>query len=135
MQSNTLTFNVDVANNGTTVPVELVRNEEHLNRSVYINKAGGHSVGNRDQLGFYRTAPKINGESRGSLKVTIKLTRDYAVPNASGTGDIVRPAIAEANFTLPVGMTADQLKEIRQRLIAILDDDDVSGDLMVHGEI
>jgi len=135
MQDNTITLNVDVANDGNAVASVFDRHEEYLNRSVYINKLGGHSNVSRDQLGFYRTPAKLSGESRGSAKCAIKFTRDVSVPNASGTGNITLPLIAEVSFNLPVGITPDQETEVRQRLVAILDDDAVSGGLMQYAEI
>jgi len=100
------------------------RHEETTTRSTYVDDAS-HSVDSRDIMQLYRTAAKRNGESRGTSKSAVKLTSDVSVPNASGSGDIVLPLIAEVSFSVPVGVTAAQTLELRQQLVALLDDDAV----------
>jgi len=120
MQANEITLSVDVLNNGTTVDSVFRRHSEDANRSLYIVD-GSHVPGMRDQLQFYRTAEKPAGESRGVTKSALKFTLDVAVPNASGSGNIVSALIGEASFRIPVGVTAAQSLELRQRMIAALD--------------
>lgn len=128
MQANTITLAVDVLNNATTEDSVFRRHEETTGRSTYVVDAS-HSLETRDMLQFYRTPPKRNGESRGSSKCAAKFTLDSEVPNASGSGNILLPQIAEVSFSLPVGTTAAQTLELRQRIIALLDDDAVMAPL------
>jgi len=128
MQDNTITLGVDVANDSNVVNAVFTRHSEELNRSIY-NEAG-HTLASRDTLTFNRTAPKPNGDSRGMARSAIKFTQDVSVANASGDGTIVLPLIGEVSFSVPVGTTPAQTMELRQRIIAILDDDAISAPLM-----
>lgn len=128
MQADTITLAVDVANDGTTVDYEFSRYEEHLNRSVYIGEQ--HNLSARDTLNLYRTQPKANGAYKGTAKSSAKFTLDKVVDGVDGVSQLTSPIIAEVSFSVPVGVTdADQVV-IRQRLIALLDDDVIMGKLM-----
>lgn len=127
MQDNVITLSVDVANNSTLVNQAYTRHEENTNRSTYVGPA--HALDSRNVMQFYRTAPRQNGEFRGTAKSSVKFTEDFAVNNASGTGTITSPLIAEVSFSVPVGVATADILEMRQRLIALLDDDSIMGDL------
>lgn len=128
MQANTITLAVDIANNGTTVDLPLSRHEEALNRSTYVSDE--NTPDSRDTLQLYRTAHKRNGEFRGASKTSAKFTTDISVANASGSGNITVPLIGEVSFSVPVGATSAQTMELRQRIIALLDDDTIAGGLV-----
>jgi len=126
MQDNSITLAVDVDNDGgTTAAVTLVFNryEEYQNRSVYI--ATDHTLASRNQLGLYRTFPKVSGNFNGVAKSAIKLTQDYSVPGADATTTRVAPGLVDIGFSFPVGLTPAQTLELRMRAVALLLDDTV----------
>lgn len=130
MQPNEITLTVDVANDGATTADETQvysRFEEHLNRSVYI--ASDHSVIAPHTLSLYRTQPKANGNFLGMAKSAIKFSECLAVTGADGVTTVKAPLICEISLAVPVGATTAQVVEIRQRAIALLDNDSVMDDL------
>lgn len=126
MQSDTITLGVDVANNATIVNQAYDRYDEYQNRSVYIGP--NHSVAAPNTMSFYRTQPKPTGNFPGMAKTAAKFSEAQAVTGNDGS-DLVAPAIVEVSFAFPVGTTAAKQKELRQRAIALLDDDVVMDDL------
>lgn len=133
MQANSITLAVDLLNTGTTTDQVYTRFEERTDRSTYIGAA--HALNDRDMIQFYRTAPKRNGEFKGVARTAVKLTEDTSVDNVSGDGSIVAPLIADLSFSIPVGATPAETLVLRQRLIALLDDDSVMADLVNIQEI
>lgn len=132
MQANTITLAVDLLNTGSTTNEVFTRHEEQINRSTYIGPE--HTVASPNTMQFYRTLPKRSGDYLGSAKVSIKFTASRVVDSATGL-DIKAPDIAEVSFSIPVGVTAAQMKATRQRLIAALDSDTVMDALMGTQEI
>jgi hypothetical protein len=126
MQPDTITLAVDEANNASTTDHVYTRFEEHLNRSVYI--CADHDPAARNLLGFYRTAPKINGNFKGVLKTSMKFTRDYTVVGVDGS-DLSSPIIIEVNYSIPVGVAAADVVENRQTVLALLDTDTIMNNL------
>jgi hypothetical protein len=122
MLPNTITLAVDLLNNGTTSDEVFQRLEELVNRSTY--RGPNHSSASKNTMQFYRTLPKRSGNSLGTAKVAMKLTTDKVVLGSDGN-DITAPLIAEIGFSLPVGVTAADMKALRQRIIASLDQDAV----------
>lgn len=127
MLANTITgparifINEDTSLDTAAEQLTLTRVEETVNRSTYeetTSHTGGavHSVTNRNQVQFYRTYPKRSGSSRGASKLAVKFTRDIAVANADGSGNIVLPLIGEVSFSIPVGATHDQVSNLRRRI-------------------
>lgn len=121
MLDNTKTFMVDVANNATLVDQDYSRYDEAANRTTYIGE--DHTLSKRNILVVTRNFPSPSGNFKGVAKSGIKLTQDVEVLAVDST-TIVAPEIAAISFSLPIGTTSAQAKELRQRLIAILDDDD-----------
>lgn len=122
MLDNTITLAVDVLNNGTTVNKVFSRHDDTLpNRSKYISDS--HTLASRDILDFYRTPPKKSGNFNGVAKTGFKFTTDYVVAGADASTDVIAPQIAEVSFSLPIGFTTAQLVVLRQRIIALLDND------------
>lgn len=119
MLDGTITLPVDPANNGTIVNRAYKRYDEYQNRSVY--KGPAHTLIRRDTLGFYRTPVKVNGTDNGVAKSAIKLTYDIEVPGKVSGTTVLKPMIADTGFSIPVGASAAQTLEFRQRLIACLD--------------
>lgn len=132
MLENTVTLPVDAANNGTPVDQVFTRHDEYQNRSVY--NGPNHTLVARDQLSFYRTAVKKSGNFLGTAKTSAKFSRDFSVPSADG-GTIVVPGILEISFSFPVGLSATQMKELRQRGVALLDTEAVISRLTELQEI
>lgn len=119
MLDNTITIPVDVLNNGTPINRVYTRFQEFLDRSVY--KGPQHTLVNRDTLGFYRTPVKSNGSNNGVAKSAAKLTQDISVPGKVASTNVVLPMIGNFDFSIPVGATAAQTLEFRQRMIAVID--------------
>jgi hypothetical protein len=72
---------------------------------------------------FYRTPAKTSGNYRGNQKSAIKLSKDRIVDAIDGVSQLTAPEIYEVSFSIPVGVDAADRKIMRQRLIALLDDD------------
>lgn len=130
MQPNVISIDVDYLNNGTTTNEEFNRYEEYLNRSVYIGS--GHTPDSRNTLAMYRTFPTKSGNFKGVSKSSVKLTLDHSVAGADGVSTLTSPVIIEMNFSVPVGVTAAQLKKCRQRALALLDLDAVCEPLNIQ---
>jgi hypothetical protein len=118
MQANTITLPVDVLNNGTPSNKVFTRFEEVLNRSTYIGP--GHTQVARYLMQLYRAFAKRTGNFLGVSKSEVKITKDFTVLGVDGTNQVA-PAIADASFSIPVGLTAAQMLELRQDLVAALD--------------
>lgn len=126
MQSDpiVLSYNHD-HDDGTTAELEITysRAEEAQGRSVYY--AANHNVIDRNMLAFYRTLPKPNANFKGTAKSSFKFTRDIVVESMIETLTLKAPIIAEVSFSCPVGSTAAEIKDMRQRLVALLNDETV----------
>lgn len=130
MLDNTISLTVDVLNDGSTTADETqvyTRYEEHLNRSVYTG--ADHTMVAPHTLSFYRTQPKVNGNFRGMAKSAMKISECISVDGVDTTTSVIAPLLAEVSFSVPVGATTAQLVELRQRLIALLDDDTLMNNL------
>lgn len=133
MQSNTITLAVDTANTGTTANQSYNRYAEKENSSSYISAT--HTLVLRDMIEFGRTFPTQSGNYRGVLRPSIKLTEDVEVTGVDSTTTVVQPLIANLSFSIPVGTSAAATLELRQRLLALLDDDAVMAPLLNNLEI
>lgn len=122
MQPNVITLAVDELNNGTTVDHILTRYEEFQNRAVYIG--ADHALNARNTVTLYRTPPKPSGNFLGVGKSAIKLSQDITVLGADGSS-VVAPIIFEVSCSLPVGaLNASTLLQ-RQKVVALVDRDDI----------
>lgn len=129
MQNNTITLAVDLQNTGTTTDEVYTRHDEGVNRSVYTGAA--HSFTVRDTMTLSRVYPKRTGAFFGVAKSAVKFTSDKAVAQADGT-ETKAPLIGEISFAIPVGASANDVKALRQRMIAVLDSDGVMDGLNVQ---
>lgn len=118
MQANTITLSVDLLNNGAPTDKVFTRHSEELNKTTY--NGPGHSLQSRHIMQLYRTLPKRAGNFLGAGKTSVKFTRDFSVLGADGTNLIV-PFIGNCDFSIPVGLTSAQTLELRQYLVAALD--------------
>lgn len=132
MLTNTITLAVDLLNNGTPSNEDYVRLEEQVNRSTY--RGPGHSSSSRNTLQFYRTFAKRSGNFLGAAKVSAKFTADKTVTGADGS-NLISPMIGTIEFSLPSGVSAADMKALRQRIIASLDQDSVWDPVMLYNEI
>lgn len=121
MQPDQLTLSVDVANDGNLVTETYTRYEEFQNRSKYIGS--GHTPGSRNEFGIYRSFPTKTGNFKGVGKTSVKFTEDKSVPGVDSSTTISAPVILEVSFSVPVGISANDMKHYRQRCIALLDSD------------
>lgn len=129
MQPNTITLAVDEENDGVGLVNHVyTRFEEFQNRALYIS--ADHTLNAKDTLGFYRTFPKTSGNFRGVAKTSTKFSKDVSVTGVDGVSSILAPIIVEVSVSLPVGTTAADALIARQRVIALLDRDDVMVPLM-----
>jgi hypothetical protein len=124
MLANTLVLEVDVNHDGTATAdatEQFTRYEETQNRTVYIGE--NHTPGERNLITFSRSTPKRAGNFKGVGKSSVKFTQDITVAGVDSTTNVGSAIIIEVNFSVPVGTTRAQLLAIRQRLVAMLDDD------------
>lgn len=121
MLENTITISVDLLNNGTFTPAEFTRVDVFTNRSLYKSEEDSYVF--RDTLGFYRTLPKRSGNSLGVVKGAFKLTKDISVPGVDATTSNTAVELFDVSFSSPVGSTPETRRIMRQRAIALLDDD------------
>lgn len=131
-QPETISLVVDELNDGEiTADVTLVFERfdavSNPNRSIYTGEE--NTLLQRDQLAFYRSFPKKNGNFNGVAKSAAKFTFDIPVDGADGVTTVVAPILLEMSFSVPVGATAAQVLSLRQRAIALLDSDDIMSKL------
>jgi hypothetical protein len=104
MQANTISLIGDTSSRTVT------RTIEETNASTYADLA---SSDGRFELKLLRNIPTVSGEFRGVNRTTAKISWFVPVGNSSGTGDLIAPIIVETVVSAPVGVTAEQLTEIR----------------------
>lgn len=122
MQPGEITIPVDELNDATIVVDNIyTRFEEFANRSVYVGL--NHQLDFRDTIALYRTFPKANANFKGVAKSAVKFTKDFTVAGVDGTTSVTAPLIVDVNFSIPVGLTVAQLIVVRQRVLALLDND------------
>lgn len=131
MQPDPITLSIDEANDSTLVVHTLSREGQGTsNRSVYLD--GDHTVASRNMLTMLRTLPKKSGNFYGTLKTSVKFTKDVTVPGVDGS-DLSIPSIAEASFSFPVGVDEAHCTLMRQSLVALLDADTIMDPLHNQG--
>lgn len=133
MLDNTITLSVDAANDSNPANQVYTRYEEAANRSSYIGS--DHTLSVRNTMAVTRNFPTVSGNFRGVAKSSLKFTQDVEVDGVDATTSNISPVIAVVNFSIPVGTTAAEAMEIRQRLIAALDSDTLMARLTESLEI
>jgi hypothetical protein len=121
MQPNQITLAVDTENTGVTTDKVYLRFEETLNRSTYVSDT--HTYAEKDTVTLYRTLPKQNGNFKGVLKSSLKVTEDFSVPGVDSSTTLTSPVILSVSFSVPIGVTSADLLRLRQTVIALLDQD------------
>lgn len=131
MLPETITLAVDTANTGSTTDLDYTRHDDTStpNKSTYVSE--NHTLTSRDKLDFYRRYATRSGNSFGVAKTSRKFTMDVTVPGTDGS-DLVVPMIRTVEDSFPVGVTAAQQLEFRQRSNALEDLDSVM--TLVHGQ-
>jgi hypothetical protein len=127
MQNNTIILAVDALNNGTPADQSFTRNEEYIGRTVYIGE--NHTLSARDTMTLYRSQPSVSGNFRGTAKTSVKFSSDTIVPGVDSSTTLTVPLIGEVSFSIPVGASSADVKELRQQIVAILDDDTIMDQL------
>jgi hypothetical protein len=127
MQPETITLAVDELNNGTGVDKDFERFSYTQNRTVYVSE--DHTPLSKDILALYRTEPKSSGNFPGVLKTALKFSQDLTVAGVDQTTEITVPLIVEVSFSVPVGAADADVLIARQRVVAILDRDDIMVEL------
>lgn len=131
MQVDQLSLSVDVENDGVGPVTEVYSRFETLpNRTRYIG--GDHTPGARNEIGLYRSFPTKSGNFKGVGKTSVKFTQDVSVPGVDSTTEVTAPVILEVSFSVPVGVAGADIKHYRQRLLALLDNDDVMDKLNIQ---
>lgn len=120
---DTFTVQVDEANNAVNVATLFTKVDYSGNKSIF--QAPAHSLLLRDKLEFFRTYPTKSGNFNGVAKCGFKLTDDEIVAGVDQSTSLVAPEIGQVSFSVPVGVTAASSKKLRQRIIAILDNDTI----------
>lgn len=133
MQPNEIILGVDEANDTVIVNRTYSRFDEYQNRSVYASDLS--SLTAKDQLTFYRTFPKSNGNFRGVAKSAAKFSWDRVVVGVDGVSQLTSPIIMEISFSIPVGATDADVLLMRQRGVALLDFDTIMDALNVQQQI
>jgi hypothetical protein len=129
MQPDVITLAVDEENDGVGLVNHVYsRFDEYQNRTTYIG--ADHSLQSRNTLGLYRTLPKSNGNFRGVAKSAVKFSQDITVDGLDGVSQITAPIIVEVSVSLPVGATPADALIARQRVVALVDRDDIMTPLM-----
>lgn len=119
MLPDQITLAVDVLDNNTLVNKVFDRIEDPVGRSIYYGVTDQHTAVSRNILGFYRTLPKRSGNDLGTMKSSLKFTRDRAVLNAVGQ-TVVKPELIEVNFSVPVGATVANTLALREHVAALI---------------
>lgn len=130
MQADSIVLAVDRLNNGTTTNETYARYDINQNRSTYIGSS--HLAEARDTISMYRSFATKSGNFKGVQKTSVKFTKDHEVTGVDGTTTLTAPVILEISFSVPVGVTAAQMKIVRQRALALLDSDTVMDALNVQ---
>jgi hypothetical protein len=128
MQADVITLNVDELNDGNPTANAYTRYEELQNRTTYVGP--DHTPDWRNQIQLYRSFPTKNGKFRGTGKTSVKFTQECMATATDNTA-IQSAYILEVSFSVPVGTSAVDVVKMRQRAIALLDDDTVMNNLNI----
>lgn len=127
-----ITLSIDEANDSNPSDHILSRGREFATKTEYYDE--DHTVASRSMCTVMCTLPKQNGNFYGTLKTSVKFTRDVTVTGVNGE-DIKVPSIAEANFSFPSGTDEAHATLMRQSLVSFLDLDSVMDLIHNQGQI
>jgi hypothetical protein len=132
MQPNTITLTVDPLNDDNPESRVVTLHDRVGDRNLYKHVDSDDI--SRDYVEMFRTAPKASGENRGTRKSLLRATVDFEVPNRSGTGEIVSPCVWGLTAPVVVGMTDNQVLEMRAKMVAFIMTDEFLA-LITEGSI
>jgi len=133
MQLNTIVLQVDELDDAVLVPTTYTRFEEIQNRTTYL-ELDNHSSMKPRKLQLYRSPLSSPGLSFGKQKSAVKFTDGFDVLNKEGA-TVVENALVNISFSLPVGLSDAQRTLVRERVVAMINDDTVMDSLIKLGEI
>jgi hypothetical protein len=108
-----------VAGDDTIVNQDYTRYEEAANRASYIGT--DHTLSLRNLMAVSRNFPTVSGNFKGVAKSTLKFTQDIQVAGVDAETTNTSPVIINVGSSIPVGCTAADAMEIRNRVIAAVD--------------
>lgn len=124
MLSNAISLSVDSDLDGTAeTTLDYARYSEETNKTVYVRS--DHQINDRHEMALFRRLPVRSGNYNGNYKLTLKFTDEDTVAGVDGT-DIVAPIIFSVEASIPVGVTAAAIAELRGRVAAALADSDLT---------
>lgn len=115
---NTITLAVDIANDNVLVNQDYDRFLERENHTVYTGEDNSSSA--KNQITFYRTFPKPQGNSRGVERSAIKVVQDKVVLGADGLAQLTSPVIIKIDVGRPVGVSDADFLAIKMRAASAL---------------
>lgn len=118
---SSIVLSVDAANSGSPTNETFVLTSPSEGKSSYI--LAGTTLQDRTELTLYGTRPKRAGNFRGVIRSGIKFNLAVEVDGVDATDSIDSDAIVNVQFSIPVGTATADIVHIRQRVIALLDDD------------
>lgn len=93
------------------------RFSEETNKSVY--HFDGATWKMRKEVTFLRSLPKASGAYPGNARGSAKITWDFELTDNAGA-TIIAPVIAEIKFSVPVGVSSDDVDDIIAHAAAVL---------------
>lgn len=121
MLDNTITLPVDLLNNGTPTDQVFTRFREEPERTEYHGPT--HTGAVQDILTLTRKSPVRNGNFLGAYRTKAVFTQSFDVTGYDGTTLKGIVANVSVEMTVPLGLTSAQVLTLRQRVIALLDQD------------
>lgn len=129
---STITLAVDVLNNATLVNKVFTKLRSLKNGLQTVLFGPDHTSYSPDLLSCTVSDPKPNGNFKGVVRPIVKRSTTVSVAGVDDTTTISTPLIGTINFSVPVGVTAAQVMELRQDLIAVLDNDSIMDGMMLQ---
>jgi hypothetical protein len=128
-----LTIQSDVANNDTLVAKVFNRARVLMNGlKTLFHESNSHTTARPSTLSFETSEPRPNGQFMGVTRPKIVRRRTIDVESLDPAVEVTQPLIGKIEFSVPVGATDAEMLEMRQDLIAVLDDDTLMGTLMTQ---
>lgn len=118
----TFTLAVDTANTGTTSDQVFKHHDTVGQKKIYHRS--DHTLSERHDMAVTRKMPTRSGNFLGVAKGGVKFTDDYDVTGLDGTS-ITSGGWMSLEFGLPVGVSDADKLELRQRMHAAIDRDDL----------
>jgi len=126
-----LTLQSDVANNETLISKIFTRARVLMNglKTLY-HEDNHHTTARPSTLSFETSEPRPNGQFLGVTRPKIIRRRTVDVNSTDPSTQITQPLLGKIEFSIPVGTSGSDVMELRQDLIAALDDDSLMDTLM-----